>query len=1248
MISNPAASRTLDPTGLSLASVVGVHDRRLSDSELNLIQSLQDYKRQQVLGNQVCSGALTFAPFTFTARSTAAVARSFTVPAFNVLMNGDVVTVGGNNSATLDQNVVTVPAPIFWSPGSSAPQASLYVAYVEFWYARLNPTTGQGYSLDPATGIQYHYPNGCVNAPAAAIALAPSTDVDPFQGQVTAERVQLQWAIRVAPVGLDYDFNQFNFGLDPGAAVDQILYGQGTQSAPSGAAPYQFTNLASITGDAGLWRSGDGNLYNELGTLDGYSYAMPLAVIFQRNTGSYSVDGNPFGTVDPLVAGSGFLASGWTARFDGKYADVVFPEDVVDTRSLVSLTGWDSKKLVKEGFVDVISGRSRAALARGETPGNLQTAAGSLLDYTVTVGPNSIANTDTVGAFDGYRNGFSAATQTFYSTRMLNVNNKAVGVVGGPWLQSDGFTLSLPGTSQATIEYLSVQALVDDTVNSVKTPVLLLPGQITVTGLGTQTVTVQIAKNLTGTSYDPGQNPMYLTVGVQYPADGGVDLVKIPNIIYGGRLVDAVSGRTLPVFGVSDYAVQAMVETVNTGAALAYNPNYSNLIFGTRVQTAVPGSAGVASISIGGSTITTFTVPRTGLPGNLTGLYVVAAVNQATGAAYTISGRTVSGTNFLLQLDGAIAASATVVLTFLAANTAQLSFSAPVKAVTAIEETVLAGTVADVNLLADPRIAVISVKNYAGNYNSVVLATTGGTLTGIAGDDVNKLIFVRDTNGNYNAVQVASAIFANGFVTLTVPPTVNLEVQTFFLVCALNPAFSAASTLALVENYVPYQGEGRVSRDYELVHTEAIALITTNGTGTAPVPGLSDIYPYNRELPISTTLPSQVVWSESSLLNQPVASVFDSNYVAKLNNNIEHTFEVPVHTNDFIELVADGKRKSFQLSTASGSRGFAKAIPHMGFAITPVTAKKTLGVNVTSTSGAVALYVNNVSGNDNSDGLSTATPFKTIAAALSSLPSVLADPCTVQLMPTGQAYSVAANSTALQVAVLGDGVIRATKYYALGLLCSTIQGSGRLVITAQAGTTELVTLDGTGFTGYGDGPTSAFFVESSRVIFNQIEFKGFSDPAVKGINANVEFVDCAFTSNTQAASFEQASSVILTGGTVTMGAAGTGFVMSQSGLTVSGTDLAVIAGSAPGAFFVVERGSSVTLDDHALTDESNVVAATLIAQAELNSSIVVTGAFTSAGSAAISQNSVLSRSVSISPFVGGVTQDTSSNVATSV
>lgn len=1236
-------SRTLDPNGKSLITVIGLHDHKVSDADVNLVQDLQDTKRLRLLNNTSASGCLQLDSFVFAS----GVESTIYIPAFDVLFGGEVVTIAGNLSQDLSTNRVVLPVPQFFQNGSTNQPAQVYVVFLEMWLAQLDNLSGAGYFIDPNNpALKSYFAYGCVNCDPSNV-IADDT-IDPFQNIQTTDRAQIQWRISVQPVALTYDFDKFQFGLDQGARASETVWGQGqiTNVAPVPVPPYQFTYLGGITGDSGLWRSGDGNIENSLGTLDGYSYGMPIALIFQRNTGTFDVATNPFGCADPLTPGSGVLASGVSGRYDGHFADSILPQDVIDTRLTVNLKGWDFDRMMRESFTDLISGNIKQRIARGESPGNQSIALGSELDYLVAVNPTALANTDTVGQFDGFQNGFSADERTFYTTKALTVQQKSTGTAGSRWILNDSFAISLPFASQAAISFIQVQALVTQPDGS-KVPALLLQGQINITGLNSKTATVQIIKDLTNTSYDPGQNNLYVTIGVTYPAGNGMDLRKVPSIVDGGILQDAISGNTYPVNGISDYEPQAIQPITTAVNVVAVNPNYSNIVFGLRAWIAVAGSAGT-QVTVNGNTTTTFIIDRQGLNEEFTGIHPIRIWDLATGNFYTVANMSVKGDNVTLILNAAVDPSSTVILSFLCLNTCQLSFNAPVKAATMIEETVLIGnTGSDQTFRTDSRVKIESVQKFVDK-NVVVLACDGVTLKGISGDDTNKMIFVADNLGNYTAIQLLSASFQSGVVVLTAPPSVNLVVQPWFAVAAILPAFDPQSQLIISERYVPYQGEGVANRDYTILHTEENALVTTNGTGRAPIVGLADIYPFNRELPIVTMLPSQVQWDDSTLDNQATASFFDSNYVAKRFSNVEHTFEVPLHTNDFIEPIWGDKRNNIQFLTKSGGRGYATSVPHMGFAIAKPTPRSVLGQNLLATIAPITIYVNNVSGNDSEDGLTLATAKSSIQAALSVIPPVLRHPVTIILQQTGTPFTIAQLAATLDVIALGDGDIRAIKYYALGNLSYTIQESGRLVISGDPSATSRVVIDATGFGGFGDGPTSAFFVENSRCIFNNLEFKAFRDPALKGLDCDVALINCKFTDNLVAGSWEQGSSVIMDGGEVDLGDAGTGHILSGSQMTASSVKLTVDSGTAAGMFYVAERGSTLTLQKHDTTGESNIVAATLVAEATINSNIVCDSDFASAGAATISVNSSLQRTVAQAPFAGGVTADASSNVVTNV
>jgi hypothetical protein len=312
-------------------------------------------------------------------------------------------------------------------------------------------------------------------------------------------------------------------------------------------------------------------------------------------------------------------------------------------------------------------------------------------------------------------------------------------------------------------------------------------------------------------------------------------------------------------------------------------------------------------------------------------------------------------------------------------------------------------------------------------------------------------------------------------------------------------------------------------------------------------------------------------------------------------------------------------------------------------------ARTVLGQNLQATTAPIVLYVNNgLAGNNDNDGLSLSTPKATITAALDALPPVLCHPCSIQLVDTNVNFSISTLQSSLQEIALGDGNIRSAIYYAIGNLAFTIQEAGRLVITAVSGATNPVVIDATGFTGFGDGPTSAFFVDNSRVIFNNLTFKGFTNPAIYAIDSDIDFVNCTFINNLQAGAFSQGCNAVFAGGSITLPDGGTGVVASSSEVTVSNVGLAVSTNATPGPFFTGERNSTINLQTHTTgsLEETRVLTTTVVAQAEFNSSVVVTSDFQTNGSAVLSANSTLARTVTTNPFIGGVTADSSSNTVT--
>lgn len=1258
----------MDPSGKALVTVVGLHDHEITDADLDLIQDLQDQKRASLL-EHTTSGSITYQSFQFNPFSP----NTFFVPSFDVLFNGEVLHIAGQQSADLNLNRVVLPPPVFWAPGTppdawdQVPDARIYVVYLELWYQYLdNGVAGTGYFKDPQTQARFFFPYGGILPDPSNAEVAPDDTIDPFQGLETTQRAQIQWCLRVSRVPLTYDFKTNPFGLnyDTVAGGNQVQ-AQAGQPNPIPGSAYQFVNMGPISGDTGVWRAGtnDPNT-SSLASMDGNSYAMPIAVVFQRNTGNYSIADNVFGCADPNHQGSGVLSSRISGRFDSKLADQIFPGDTVDTRSTVNLTAWDFDKLLREGWADLVMGKTRLGISRGESPGNKSEALGSTLAYRVAMSPTPVANCDTIGQFSnlliggaevpfGFANGFGADARNFLTSVMVTTNQKSVGILGGPWVLNDAVTISLPTAAGAAFNSVTVTALVSNNQTGTKSPAALLQGQVQI-DVGQTTATITFTNDLSNTAFDPGTNPLIVVIGVTFAAGSGVDLRRIPLQMNGGLLTDTVSGKTLPVYGVSEYTVQQSQLALEAANVWSINPEFSDVVFGTKIWLAIPGTdPRLTQTVVGGSPVTVLTLDRLDLNGDVNGLYVTRAWDFTTGNFYSISQRIMSGGTSVTYIQGSIDPASTLMVSVLAQDTAQASYVAPVKAISTIEETVLLGNyTANASFPMDPRVSVVSIGyDSVAKVSTVVMAANGATIEGISGDDVAKFIWIADNIGNLNATSLTSANVANG-VAVFVVSGVDLTTASFFVVGAINPGFSKTSTLIISSEYVPYQGEGVLNRDYEFVHAEDNALVTTNGTGSAPIAGQNDIFPYNRELPIITSMPAQLGWNDATALNEPIASFFDSNFVAMRLNNVEHTFLIPLHTLDYVPPMNRDIRKTIRFTT-TGGRGFAKATPHFGFGIAGLTARTVLGQNLQATIAPIQLFVNNASGDDTNTGLDTLHAKRSISSALAQLPPVLRHPCVIILMDTGIDYRITDISAQgnLDVIALGDGDLRSAKAYALGNLSRVIQDAGRLVISRQTGATNTITISAAGFPGFGDGPTHAFYLDTTRVILNGIRFTGFTNPAMVAYNADIDMVDCVWDSNVQAGAYTGCDVVVLDRGKTTVPDGGVGHVCVQSNLTSSDHALEVAAGAAnPGAFYVGTRNSTLNLSNHGTgtIDETNIVAATVIADAELNSSIAVTGDFQSAGMAVLKANSTLSRTVTIDPFEGGVSADSSSSVVTNL
>jgi hypothetical protein len=154
-------------------------------------------------------------------------------------------------------------------PPGSAGDARADFVFLEVWKARISPYPS---TLNkPNASAVYRYGNL-----EGGFSYLADDLIDPEIGEPTTERVQLQYRIRVVK-GL------INLGTNPDGFDQAVVKAQGSQATPPSVGGYSFTNMREELGDPGLWRAGDGSA-NVLGTVDGYVYAIPICIVFRRNS----------------------------------------------------------------------------------------------------------------------------------------------------------------------------------------------------------------------------------------------------------------------------------------------------------------------------------------------------------------------------------------------------------------------------------------------------------------------------------------------------------------------------------------------------------------------------------------------------------------------------------------------------------------------------------------------------------------------------------------------------------------------------------------------------------------------------------------------------------------------------------------------------------------------------------------------------------------------------------------------------
>ena len=290
----PGVSRTLDVLKRNYRSVVFQKKKPPLDSEINLVGQLASEEQREYIRSHMHSGFLldpttAFKDFVFDPLDSNQFFLGQEVedglgqveekePTLWAVVNGWVIPILGTS---ISQGNSTTNRIRLAPPPDTDTRIDL--VYLEVWLAQIAPA--DSLLNKPSATKVYKWGNvefgGADN---------PDDDLkDPTIKFETTERVQLQYRIRVfGGQGQTTALDKFPDGID-----DPNVLARGPQSAVS---TFSFTNMRAELGDPGLWRAGDGDPANSLGTVDGHVYAVPISAAFRRNASSFvavNLSGNP-------------------------------------------------------------------------------------------------------------------------------------------------------------------------------------------------------------------------------------------------------------------------------------------------------------------------------------------------------------------------------------------------------------------------------------------------------------------------------------------------------------------------------------------------------------------------------------------------------------------------------------------------------------------------------------------------------------------------------------------------------------------------------------------------------------------------------------------------------------------------------------------------------------------------------------------------------------------------------------------
>lgn len=418
-------------------------------------------------------------------------ANLFQLRGSDLIVNGWQIRFDLTQSASAGINLLQLPAPPVTGKRTD-------LVILEVWRALVSPAPDTANKSPSGQILRYGNAKAPDGPPIGNQNLADDL-VDPTFLMETARRIQIQYRYRVIP---GVDVITYPDGLDDPVVFAHTVPYYMSSSVDGTVTSYNYVKDPS---DPGLWVAGVNNSTGvaAIGSVDGMMYAVPICAVFRRNSTAFNRTTNP--------NGGGTMASGVSGRPDGRYADQIVLDDILDLRKGVA---WDLGEVLEKSFQEVLDGTLSTAAVE-----DLLGVAGPVLSVYDDIGTHGhFRDPDSVRMYLSDRSVTESVVATFtsgvaYTTATFNLsalNRPYGGPVNVLALNPSG--VNIAGIGRARIVSATTDTDLLDTLSPIYVTKVTLDVNI---GPGVDRCTLEF------NAAAPAGSTVYLELLVEYPVNLG-------------------------------------------------------------------------------------------------------------------------------------------------------------------------------------------------------------------------------------------------------------------------------------------------------------------------------------------------------------------------------------------------------------------------------------------------------------------------------------------------------------------------------------------------------------------------------------------------------------------------------------------------------------------------------------------------------------------------------------------------------